>query len=405
MNIMLLCDEYPPGKHGGIGTAVQLMARTMVQMGHTVVVAGFAYWNYGGEDKFDDEGVKVYRFRPKLALPLLEKSNSLIVRSIFYLLKKTGLFAWDIRTSAKKYDAFLQGLIKKHNIDVAEMPDFNGYFDYVNSEISFPKPKGIPVIVNLHGTHTYFLREAGEEAPTLIKKLEKERLASASAVISVSQYTATRTAEYLDYDKNIEVIYNGINIPQLAKNITKVPGRVVFTGSLVAKKGIYQLMKAWNNVHAEIPDAELYIFGKGPVKKIKALLNNEASNSVKFMGHVSRDELFEHLAMSEVAVFPSYAECFALAPMEAMAVGTAVLYSTRTSGPELIADGINGKLANPDNIDSISSILITLLTDSVLCAELAANGQKLVHENFSIKHISQQHVAFYQKQIDKYNLK
>jgi glycogen synthase len=47
MNILFICDEYPPGRHGGIGTVVQLTARALVSQGHNVVVAGFYDWAYG----------------------------------------------------------------------------------------------------------------------------------------------------------------------------------------------------------------------------------------------------------------------------------------------------------------------------------------------------------------------
>ena len=63
MNILYLCDEYPPGQHGGIGTSVRSMARELVKQGHRVVVAGLYSPGYGGADEFVDNGVKVYRFQ------------------------------------------------------------------------------------------------------------------------------------------------------------------------------------------------------------------------------------------------------------------------------------------------------------------------------------------------------
>jgi len=72
VNILYLCDEYPPGRHGGIGTAVRLLARQVAAQGHNVVVAGFYDWGYGGEDEFIDGQVKVYRFRRGLASPALK---------------------------------------------------------------------------------------------------------------------------------------------------------------------------------------------------------------------------------------------------------------------------------------------------------------------------------------------
>ena len=121
MNILFLCDEYPPGRHGGIGTAVQLLARQMVKMGHQVVVAGFYDWGYGGEDVFDDNGVKVYRFRRGLASNIFRKVDSFFVRGIYRLLTKLGTLEWDIRRSLKKYHVFLEELIEQYKIDLVEM--------------------------------------------------------------------------------------------------------------------------------------------------------------------------------------------------------------------------------------------------------------------------------------------
>jgi len=57
---------------------------------------------------------------------------------------------------------------------------------------------------------------------------------------------------------------------------------------------------------------------------------------VHFKGHVSQETLFTQLAGAVAAVFPSYSECFALAPMEAMAAGCAVINTSRASGAELV---------------------------------------------------------------------
>jgi hypothetical protein len=91
MNILYLCDEYPPGLHGGIGTSVQLLAREMVKQGNTVVAAGFYSLGYGGDDEFEDEGVKVYRFRRYFDSKFFSKQLSLAPRIINWLLKHTWL--------------------------------------------------------------------------------------------------------------------------------------------------------------------------------------------------------------------------------------------------------------------------------------------------------------------------
>lgn len=401
MNILYVCDEYPPGSHGGIGTSVQLLAREMARLGHTVVVAGFYDWGYGGEDVFDDNGVKVYRFRRKFAAEWMGNLNDVKVKIIRKVLKITGLLEWDIKTSMKKYAVFLEELIKKYQIDIAEVPDWQDYLRFCSSPVYFPK-LSIPVLIKMNGSLTYFLREEGKQVPEYVYKVDHQLLHGATAVSGVSKYTAEKSAEYLHYDRPMKVLHNGITLPENVTAEQKHKYRVIFTGSLLRKKGIYQLANAWNKVHEKLPQAELLVFGKGPQEDVKKLLNKAALATVTFGKHIPRQELFGYLAGSTVAIFPSYAECFALAPMEAMACGTAVIYSWRTSGPELIAHGVNGLLIDPDNIDDIANNIMYLLNNPEICDKMAEQGKLDVMEKFSISVIAQQNLEHYFEVISQY---
>lgn len=401
MNILYICDEYPPGRHGGIGTAVQLLARAMVQRGHNVIVAGFYDWGYGGDDHFEDEGVKVYRFRCRLAAGFWEKhAASFTVKAAHKMLKILGVLEWDIINSLPRYRVFLQSLIQHYAIDIAELPDYQDYLRFCNTVVPFPVPANIPVVVKLHGCHTYLAREAGEEAPGHVWKAESDILQAATAVLSVSRYTANKVAGYFNYDRPIEVIHNGLDTTQSPAHTGKEK-TVVFTGSLVPGKGVYQLMKAWNIVHQQVPDAQLILLGKGPAEKVRLELEPDAAASVHFEGHVSRDVLLERLALARLAVFPSYAECFSMAPMEAMSCGTAVVYTSRASGPELITDGENGLLADPDDVAGLAGAILKLLQDDAFCDRIAANGLQTVRQQFDIKNIAAQQEQFYKQVIQQ----
>lgn len=393
MNILYLCDEYPPGRHGGIGTAVQLLARAMVRRGHNVVVAGFYDWGYGGPDEFVDEGVKIYRFRRGLDSSFFSKKDALHVRAAYKFFYLSGIFQRDIETSIKRYQVYLENIIEQHDIDIVEQPDFNEYAQYCRKPVYFPK-LSVPAVVKLHGSISYFAKEGGAEPSPVVYEIDRGVLHSAAAVSSVSDYTARKTAVYMAYTKPIDTLYNGID-SHIITNAAKDDRLVIYTGSLVAKKGIYQLMKAWNKVHEIDPSARLEVYGKGPVARIKKYLSTAAAGNVDFKGHVPRAELFNRLAAASVAVFPSYAECFALGPMEAMAVGTATVYSTRTSGPELINDSLDGLLADPDDTDLLAGKIIELLENSGENQRIAAAGKKKVQELFDINVIAKKNEAFY----------
>ena len=200
-----------------------------------------------------------------------------------------------------------------------------------------------------------------------IIKVEQAILNQAAAVSAASRYVAEKTAVYLSYSKKIEVLYNGIDTELETAGVEKNFKQVIFTGTLVAKKGIYQLAKAWNIVNKSLPDARLLVLGKGPQEKVISCLNKEAGKTVTFLGNVATEKLYAHLSASAVAVFPSYAEAFALAPLEAMACGTTVINSNRTSGTELIDDQIDGLLINPDDTDQMAASIIYLLTNTEVC--------------------------------------
>jgi glycosyltransferase involved in cell wall biosynthesis len=394
MNILYLCDEYPPGRHGGIGTSVRLLARQMVKLGHGVVVAGLYGPGYGGEDEFDDEGVKVHRFRRGYDFAFLADEASLPSRIAMRILKDSGLLQRDIEKSLAVYKKKLEEIIKNNSIDIIEMPDYNDYIRFCKSFVPFPQ-LSVPIVVKMNGTITYFKNEANQPVPEHILKMEQAILNQAAAVSSASRYTADKSAVYLSYPKPIAVLYNGIdtNIPKT--NIAKKPKQVIFTGTLVEKKGIYQLAKAWNIVNKAIPDARLLVLGKGPQQKVKAYLNADAESSAIFKGHVATKDLYSLLQESSISVFPSYAEAFALAPLEAMASGTTVINSNRTSGPELIEHEINGLLINPDDVEQIASAIIYILNNPDICSQLAKRGNERVKEQFEINKIAVENIKFY----------
>jgi glycosyltransferase involved in cell wall biosynthesis len=395
MNILYLCDEYPPGRHGGIGTYVQLIARQMVKLGHKVIVAGMYSEGYGGDDEFIDEGVKVYRYRWEYGGNWADDGQSFLKRFVNRISLEMGIIEKNIIRSLASYQKKLDRIITDERIDIVEMPDYNDYIRFCRSFVSFPR-LSVPVVLKMNGTITYFNNEAGLPTAPHVIKMEQAILNYATAVSSASSYTANKSAAYLQYNNPIKVLYNGINTTLKLSAASKDPLKVVFTGSLVQKKGIYQLAKAWNIVNQDIPDARLFVLGKGPQKKVGAYLNEAAKSSVIFKGHVAADELYVDLSGAAVAVFPSYSEAFALAPLEAMACGTAIINSNRTSGPELIDDKVNGLLIDPDDINGLAQAILSLLKDPELCFKLGRAGNEKVKAFFDIDIIARQTLAFYQ---------
>ena len=94
-------------------------------------------------------------------------------------------------------------------------------------------------------------------------------------------------------------------------------------------------------------------------------------DSVRLTGFVSEQEKLDLYRAATAFVFPSTYEGFGLNPLEAMACGTPVISSNRSSLPEVVGDG--GILIDPTPKE-IAGSLVTLLNDPRLQADLRQRG-------------------------------
>ena len=374
MKICLVCSEYPPGPHGGIGTMTQILGRAFARDGHQVRVVGvYPEW-YGEPDVEQDEGVEVWRLRER-------KQPLGWIRSRFDLYR------------------VVSGLVRDGLADVVEVPDYQGW-------AAAWKHLPVPVIARLHGSLTYFASELHQPVDNTSYWLERASLRRADYACSVFRYTAEMTERVFNLPLSASaILYNPVEAPPSARELLRRRNRVIFSGTLTAKKGVVSLVKAWLLVAAAEPSSELHIFGKdgrapdgGSMRDfLFSLLPAELRSGVHFHGHVSRAELFEVYRTAGLAVFPSYAEAFAVAPLESMAYGCPTIVSKRGSGPELLVHGREGLLVDPDNTQEIAEAILGVLRNPSLAQHLGEAGRMRVRQVFSIDRLVGQNLSFYEQ--------
>jgi glycosyltransferase involved in cell wall biosynthesis len=350
----------------------QLLARRLKRAGHDVRVIGIYPPDYPAPNHHDDAGVEVTRLR-----------------------EGTGTAAW-VRARAQLF-RHISRWAREGRIDLVEVPDWRGW------AAGWPRLP-VPVVARLNGSATYFAAEAGGAPDRVTRLLDRLSLRRADAVCSASRYTAERTQALIPLRRPIvSVLHNPIELPPLAEGARRDRLTVVFTGTLVAKKGVISLVRAWEEVVAHEPEARLHLYGKdtaghhGPSMQAHLLAGaSEACRaSVQFHGHVHREAALAALRHATVAVFPSYAEAFAFAPLESMAQGCPTVYSTRGSGTELIRDGRDGVLVDPDRPAEIAAAVLRLLRDPALARRLGAAGYARVAQEFSLEVLLDRNVTFY----------
>lgn len=127
---------------------------------------------------------------------------------------------------------------------------------------------------------------------------------------------------------------------------------LIYVGRLSAEKQIERIKPVLEN----IPDASLALVGDGPYRnQLEKIFENTKTN---FIGYLAGEELASAYASGDIFLFPSSTETLGLVLLEAMAAGCPVIGANKGGIPDIINDGINGCLYDPDQEDNGEESLI-----------------------------------------------
>ena len=142
---------------------------------------------------------------------------------------------------------------------------------------------------------------------------------------------------------------------------SQTPKTIVSVGRLVPWKGFNVLVE----IMQELPEWKLVIIGDGPeynnLKSQISLLrqgfegqaNYKLQNQITLTGAISRESVLEYLRTSEVFVLNTSFESFSYQIVEAMAVGIPIVATSIGNISEIVRDGVDGILVEPNNKKSI----------------------------------------------------
>tara|TARA_B100000963_G_scaffold243495_1_gene213175 strand:+ start:2969 stop:4099 length:1131 start_codon:yes stop_codon:yes gene_type:complete len=143
---------------------------------------------------------------------------------------------------------------------------------------------------------------------------------------------------------------------KLLGNFPDTGSLLIYVGRLSAEKQIERIKP----VLEKIPDASLALVGDGPHRnQLEKIFENTKTN---FIGYLAGEELASAYASGDIFLFPSSTETLGLVLLEAMAAGCPVIGANKGGIPDIINDGVNGCLYNPDEKDSGEESLISATT-------------------------------------------
>lgn len=249
--------------------------------------------------------------------------------------------------------------------------------------------RGVPLVQHVH--------VATEEGLAILE----DQIASASAVIAVSEFVR-RCVLRLGVDpERVRVIHNGvrlrraqprdhrarlrtrqaIGVPEHAK-VVLVPAR------LVPNKRHDVAVDGFALLRSRMPDAHLVLAGEAPPDNMTTLASVEAQvarlgvrGAVRFVGFWP--DMASLYAASDVVLLPSEDEPLGLVVLEGMAAGVPAVGARSGGIPEIIDHRVSGLLTDVGDVDAVADAIQQILTDDELTSGYRLAGLEQVERRFS----------------------
>ncbi|MCC6547453.1 glycosyltransferase family 4 protein [Candidatus Sumerlaeota bacterium] len=377
MRILYICSEYPPDRAGGIGVFTRQLACAMALRGHDVFVLGVS----GSPRTVDDDGVRV----------TMISDRNFAGPHATYLARQ-----WRLSRAART-------IIVEHGIQIVEAPDYRGQAAFLN----LPTPPRIPIVVRYHGTASVLARARRNRVSRLTAFLEQRGLAAATHRVAVSQFIADTTQRVHRGTPAVdEVLHNFTDsriffpTPATARD----PNLLLFVGKIALVKGVKELFAALPRILLRFPALRLEMAagdstdGAGRTSLKEELLRElptEFHPRVIFHGAVPHAGLPDLYRRAGACVFPSRMEAMALAPLEAMACGAAVVVSANSSMREEVDHGVTGLHADSADPEDLAAKVAMLVEDRGLAERLGTAAHRAVLEKFDLPVALSRNEQFY----------
>lgn len=249
------------------------------------------------------------------------------------------------------------------------------------------------------------------------ENIDRWFLSSTRAIIALSR----SHADYLERVDGIEpgkitIIENGI-VPELY-NRTSLEGLtalrqelgitadhkvVIMVAGLRPEKAHESVIEAAKTLTSDRPSLKFLIVGDGPRRHELEEMTERLGvrGDVIFLGE--RNDIPDLLHLANVLVLPSHpaVETLPLAIMEAMAAGVPVVASRVGSVPDMIVDGVNGKLISPANSRELAVAIADLLDNPALAHTIADAGRRTVHDRYTLEKMILNYTRLFERLADR----
>ena len=257
----------------------------------------------------------------------------------------------------------------------------------------------IPVITTLHGTDITLVGRDKTYAPVVAFSINQS-----DAITAVSQNLRDETYKTFNIEKNIEVIYNFVDVQRFSRKpidafkkvIAPNGERVLLHASNFRKiKRVQDVVQIFHEVNRHLPSKLLFV-GDGPERGTAEQLCRELQvcDDVRFVG--KQEQMEDILAIADLFLLTSEYESFGLAAFEAMASRVPVISTNAGGLPEIMIQGVTGFMSQVGDVASMSKQALDILTDDDRLEQFKESASQHA-QGFDIHHI----IPLYEKLYDE----
>ena len=220
--------------------------------------------------------------------------------------------------------------------------------------IYYAKKLGIPLVASYHTHLPQYLHHYGLGALEGVL-WELLKLAHNQALLNLC--TSTAMVETLESQgiERVDLWQRGVDTEMFQPHLVSRQMRsrlskghpdnpiLLYVGRVSAEKQIDQIKP----ILEAVPDAHLAIVGDGPHRE--TLEAHFTGTNTHFVGYLQGLELASAFASADAFIFPSRTETLGLVLLEAMAAGCPVVAAAAGGIPDIVTDGVNGYLFDPND--------------------------------------------------------
>ena len=219
---------------------------------------------------------------------------------------------------------------------------------------------------------------------------------SADALVACSNSLAETLSTFApDCRDRIHVVHNGVDADTLAreskeKNLVRdTVGDFPFIlniGTFEHKKGQDVLVRAFQDVHRRFPSYRLVLIGRsGEVEASvrELIIELGLANNVILVKDLPHENVAAFIANATLFVLSSRKEAFPVAILEVGALGLPVVSTAVDGVPEILVDGVNSYLVQPDDPGSLANAILRMLENPADAERMAAELKDRVTSRYS----------------------